>query len=303
MVYSTITDGLGNILFQIAAGASLAHKNGSDFLVYLSDIEIPGGKTLKEHVEPFCTNILRDVKFIDRLPEDSIEYIQPGFEFFEIGYFDKIRLTGYYQSEKFFDKKYIKDLFSIDEKTFSYINNKYGHLFKEEIISLHVRRGDYINRPLRQPICEMPYFKRAINYLGKDKRYFIFSDDIDWCKKKFRGENFIFSSNESPVVDLYLQSFCTHNIISNSSFSWWGAWLNSNPSKIVIAPVKWFGLQMTNYNLKDLIPTDWIRIQNPRTIYMKIRISYSYFLDLFVRANWKLIRIKNHFKKSRFFNK
>ncbi|GAB1370269.1 alpha-1,2-fucosyltransferase [Candidatus Kapaibacterium sp.] len=303
MVYSTITDGLGNILFQIAAGSSLARKNNSDFLVCLTDIDIPGGITLKKHIEPFCSNILRKIEFVDGIPDDSVEYIQPGFEFREIEYFDKIRLTGYYQSEKFFDKEHIRELFSIDEETISYIKKTYGDLFKEEIISLHVRRGDYIKRPLRQPICEMPYFNRAINYLGRDKKYLIFSDDIEWCKKKFKGNNFYFSSKESPVVDLYLQSFCTHNIISNSSFSWWGAWLNPNPSKIVIAPVKWFGLQMTHYNLKDLIPNDWIRIKNPRTLYMKLKISYKYFIDLFVRANWKFIRIRNRIKNSRFFSR
>ena len=303
MVYTTVTDGIGNILFQIAAGASLAHRNNSDYLVCLSNIDVPGGITLKEHIEPFRSNILRKVKFIDGVPEDSIEYIQPGFEFCEIEYFDKIRLTGYYQSEKFFDKEYVKELFILDEKTLSYINNTYGHLFNEEIISLHVRRGDYLNRPLRQPICEMPYFNRAISYLGKDKRYLILSDDIEWCKKKFIGKNFYFSINEPPIVDLYLQTFCTHNIISNSSFSWWGAWLNPNPSKIVIAPIKWFGLQMTNYNLKDLIPAEWIRISNPRTLSLKLKISYRYFIDLFIRANWKVIRIRNRIKSHPLFSK
>ncbi|MHC1779984.1 MAG: alpha-1,2-fucosyltransferase [Bacteroidales bacterium] len=296
MVYTTLTDRIGNNLFQIAAGASLAHRNHSDYLVCISDIDVPDGISLSKYIDQFRNNIFRKITFIDGYPHDSIEYIQPGFEFNEIEYFDKIRLSGYYQSEKFFDKDYVRELFSIDDENNNYIKTTYGHLFNEEIISINVRRGDYLTRPLRQPICEMPYFRRAINYLGKNKRYLIISDDIDWCKKKFKGANFFFIDDEPPIIDLYLQTFCTHNIISNSTFSWWGAWLNPNPDKIVIAPKKWFGLQMANFNTKDLIPDEWIRVKNPRTLSLKIKISYRWFIHLFVRAYWKYLRIRNRIK-------
>jgi hypothetical protein len=149
----------------------------------------------------------------------------------------------------------------------------------------------------------MPYFKRAINYFGKDKRYLLISDDIDWCKSKFKGSNFYFIDDEPPIIDLYLQTMCTHNIISNSTFSWWGAWLNPNPSKIVVAPIKWFGVQMNNFNTRDLIPQEWVRVANPRTLSLKLKISYRYFIDLFIRANWKYIRIRNRIKNHPFFSK
>ncbi|PKO99479.1 MAG: alpha-1,2-fucosyltransferase [Bacteroidetes bacterium HGW-Bacteroidetes-8] len=303
MVYTTLTDRIGNNLFQIATGASLAHRNNCEYIVCISEIDVPDGISLKEYVNQFRSNILRNVKFMDGIPEESTEYIQPCFEYREIEYFDKIRLSGYFQSEKFFDKDFVRELFSPDKETLSHINSTYGHLFKEEIISINVRRGDYLTRPLRQPICEMPYFKRAINYFGKDKRYLLISDDIEWCKRKFKGENFYFIDDEPPIIDLYLQAMCTHNIISNSTFSWWGAWLNPNPSKIVIAPIKWFGVQMNNFNTRDLIPEEWVRVANPRTLSLKLKISYRYFIDLFIRANWKYIRIRNRIKKHPLFAK
>jgi hypothetical protein len=99
----------------------------------------------------------------------------------------------------------------------------------------------------------------------------ITSDNISWCKKKFRGENFFFSEGESAIVDMYLQSCCTNNIISNSSFSWWGAWMNKNPQKIVITPDPWFGIAFRNKDTKDLIPEGWIKLKNKTPLYFVIR--------------------------------
>ncbi len=288
MVYTTLTDRIGNNLFQIAAGASLAHRNNTEYIACISDINVPEGISLESYIEQFRSNIFRKIAFKNGLPADSVEYIQPEFGFIPIEYFDKIRLTGYYQSEKFFEPEYIRDLFSIDNLSAKYIEERYGSLFKEEIISINVRRGDYLKRPLRQPICEMPYFRRAMKYFGKKRRYLLISDDIEWCKKKFKGENFYFIEDEPPIMDLYLQTFCTHNIISNSTFSWWGAWLNPNQNKIVVAPLKWFGIQMKNYNTRDLIPDEWIRVKNPRTLSLKMKIFIKWSADMRSRIYWRL---------------
>lgn len=139
----------------------------------------------------------------------------------------------------------------------------------------------------------MPYFKNAISYFGKDKLYLIISDDIEWCKKNFKGNNFFFSEGESSIVDLYLQTMCNHNIISNSSFSWWGAWLNNNPEKIVIAPKNWFGKQMKDWNLQDLIPSEWERLPNPKDIGLKLKILRYSIDDLYKRAIKRLQHIFN----------
>lgn len=291
MVYTTLTDRIGNNLFQIATGASLAHRNDSEYTVYISDFKVPEGISLEKYIEQFRNNILRKVKFTTEYPIDSIEYVQPCFEYKEIQYYPNIRLSGYFQSEKFFDKEFVYDLFEIDLQTKKYIEDKYGYLFESPIISINVRRGDYLLRPLRQPICEMPFFNRAIRYFGKNQRYLVISDDIEWCKRKFKGKNFFFVENEQPIIDLYIQTYCTHNIISNSTFSWWGAWLNRNPNKIVIAPKKWFGIQMKDYNTMDLIPENWIRVNNPRTLSLKIKIAIKWTLHLFVRIYWRIRNI------------
>jgi len=291
MVYSTITDGIGNILFQISAGSSLAHTNNTDFIACVADTSVYEDKKLVEYINPFRNNILRKITFVEGIPTDSIMYVQPGFEYNPISYIDKIRLTGYFQTEKFFDKEHIRDLFSMDDDTHSYIMSKYKDLFNKELISIHVRRGDYVNRPLRQPVCCMPYFRRAIRYFGKGKHYMIISNDIEWCKKKFKGENFSFIENEQPFIDLYLQTLCTHNIISNSSFSWWGAWLNPNPSKIVIAPKKWFGFQLKNFNLRDLVPEGWVRLRNPKDTILVLRIFKYWLSDILERITWKLTHL------------
>lgn len=279
------------MLFQVAAGASLAHRNNSDFIACVSETSVPDGTRLIEYIEPFRKNIFRNVKIIEGIPEESVEFCQKGFEYSPIPYKENIILKGYFQSEKFFDKSYVKDLFKVDNITRTYVESKYGHLLSQDTISIHVRRGDYVNRPLRQPVCEMPYFRRAINFFGKNKRFLVVSDDIEWCKRKFKGENFYFTQDESPIVDLYIQSLCAHNIISNSSFSWWGAWLNNNESKIVIAPKKWFGVQMKNYNLNDLIPDEWVRINNPRTLSLLLKIFYYWFIDVFKRIKRRVMGI------------
>ena len=87
----------------------------------------------------------------------------------------------------------------------------------------------------------------------------VFSDDIEWCKHNFIGEEFIFAEDTNPVTALSLQLSCANNIIANSSFSWWAAYLNKNPSKIVIAPQKWFGPNLA-HDTKDLLPKEWARI-------------------------------------------
>ncbi len=290
MVYSTLTDRIGNNLFQIAAGASLAYRNNCAYKACITDFNLPDNMRLKDSVDQYKNTIFRNIDFYDGIPEDSIEYVQPGFHFIPVLYFDKIRLTGYFQSEKFFEKDYVRKLFAIDPVTLAYINNKYSDLFlNNEMISLHVRRGDYVGRPQRQPICGMCYFMNAINYLGKDKKYLILSDDIDWCKRKFSGNNFFFSEKESPVIDLYLQSMCAHNIISNSSFSWWGAWLNNNPGKIVIAPKQWYGKKLNYLNLNDLIPKGWIRLDNPKSFLLKLKIFFYDLKDIYYKIKRRLI--------------
>ena len=90
--------------------------------------------------------------------------------------------------------------------------------------------------------------------------FVVFSDDIKWCKENFIGNNFYFVENEKDYIEMYLMSSCNNNIISNSSFSWWSAWINENENKKIIGPKNWFGPSLSNISDRDIIPLEWIKI-------------------------------------------
>lgn len=136
---------------------------------------------------------------------------------------------------------------------------------KYETISLHIRRGDYIGLPLYNVFHGTEYYQRAISYFKIKYRnpvFVIFSDDIPWVKENLLigcdCEYVDWNQGEDSFKDLILMAHCTHNIIANSSFSWWGAWLNQNPAKIVISPRKWF---IGNPG-EEVVPCDWLRFDN-----------------------------------------
>ncbi len=143
------------------------------------------------------------------------------------------------------------------------------------ICSIHVRRGDYVSigqtHPLNpHPLQSLEYYKEAIKIINADK-YLVFSDDINWCKENFIGDNYIFvdnkiSSLENDIFEMQLMSTCKNNIIANSSYSWWAAYFNENKDKKVIAPKLWFGKDyintITSHDdvIQSIIPKDWIII-------------------------------------------
>ena len=138
----------------------------------------------------------------------------------------------------------------------------------QNTIAVHIRRGDYVTDKLTQQFhgnCSLEYYHRAIIELQTNNKDFIlvfFSDDSDWVKEQFGDLSYskIFvdhNKNEDSWKDMFLMSSCQHNIIANSSFSWWAAWLNNNPEKVVVAPKEWFA---TNKKTNDLIPSEWIRL-------------------------------------------
>jgi len=180
-------------------------------------------------------------------------------------------LSGYWQSEKYFtdDEVLIREDFKILEPTDEKNLDIAEKIKNSESVSIHLRGRDYITRndTNRQHFtCDNSYYERSI-HLIIDKvlnpHFFIFSDDPKWAKS-FLKINYPFtfvegnSWNKTSYEDLRLMSLCKHNIIANSSFSWWASWLNQNPDKIIIAPGKWFNDPLKNTD--DLIPENWIRI-------------------------------------------
>jgi hypothetical protein len=181
---------------------------------------------------------------------------------------DGTNIQGYYQTQKYFEnyKEDIYNLFSFKKDLYNKCNKVLYDIkskYNLEVVSVHIRRGDYVTNQSSHPLCTLEYYVEAIQSHFSDKNYIfhIFSDDIAWCKEIFSGENnLIFSEGNSHFEDMCMLSLSDHNIIANSSFSWWGAWLNQSPIKRVIAPSNWFGPALSHLNIKDVIPENWIKI-------------------------------------------
>lgn len=174
-------------------------------------------------------------------------------------------LEGYWQSEKYFGthSDTIRNDFKfplLDIKNKDYADK----ISQGEAVSIHIRMGDYVNHPLHGGICTLEYYKKALSLIEEKVEsplFFIFSNDIEWCQNNLKLDKAIYvagNEGENSFRDMQLMSMCKHNIIANSSFSWWGAWLNNNPDKVVVAPSKWFN--DTTINTKDLLPDSWIQI-------------------------------------------
>lgn len=128
-------------------------------------------------------------------------------------------------------------------------------------VGVHVRRADYLQHPAMLT-CDMQYYEMAMSKFSSAEnniRFFIFSDDIEWCRKNFTGSAFVLAEGNKNYEDLYLMACCKHNIIANSTFSWWGGWLNNNPEKKIIMPANWLRNGKTSEGL--LVP-GWITIDN-----------------------------------------
>lgn len=259
MISSVLQGGLGNQLFQVAAAINLAKELNTIcvFSTSLHLLSLQGNKA-----ETYRTNIFSKINFIDtnQIFNNLRIYTEPSFSYKELPKNDDIILSGYFQSEKYFSQnsEYIKTLFSECESVKLYIDQKYGSIDFINSISLHVRRGDYLRFPGIHPICKVEYYNNAISAMPDHNNILVFSDDIAWCKENLNYRNIIFIENEKDFIDLYLMSRCKYNILANSSFSWWAAWLNNNINKKVIYPKTWFGPQGPQ-DIEDLFPQEWIK--------------------------------------------
>jgi hypothetical protein len=241
---------LGNQMFQYAALRGIAAIKGYDFCIPDSNFK----NEWQDH-QLFEAFKLSNLKNIRLFPGN---YYQEKKFSFDYEYVEKcpdnINLYGYFQSEKYF--KHIENSIREDFQFKDEILNSCKESFNfDEIISLHVRRTDYVGNE-NHPLCSISYYEKAIARFNSDIPIIVFSDDVKWCKTQeiFSEDRFLISESDWNVIDLCLMSMCSHHIISNSSFSWWGAWLSN--SKNVIAPKKWFGDAVMN-NTDDLYLSNW----------------------------------------------
>ena len=253
MVTTKLTGGLGNYLFQIAAASTLAYKNNDATLFDFG----PGVGQAHKNINKYSSNILRNIKIGSFTPE-YIFNEAGDFTFNEIPYTKNLVLQGYFQSSKYLDREHILELYKMDDVTKTYINSviKPNLDFLKNSTSIHVRRGDYIGRA-RHPVQGMEYYNQAMGHFP-DNNFIVFSDDIKWCKENFKGNRFTFIQ-EDDYIELYLMSMCQHNIIANSSFSWWGSYLNQNPDKIIVAPSNWFGSD-GRLKTENIYQEEWVVI-------------------------------------------
>lgn len=285
-----VTGGLGNQLFQYATAVALSEKYNQDF-----SLDISGYDKYKLHplkLNSFNISIpLVSEKALSSIFFEKVKlrkvfknkflssifnfYLEDGLAYNEA---IAVQLTetrakayfGYFQSEKNFvnvKQRLLKELTLKDELPTSvkyYLNSvKSNHS-----VAIHIRRGDYVSNDVAASVhgvCSKEYYSSALDYLIKKYedfnsfRIFIFSDDIKWCKENLSFRNSVFiDANLEPEHDLFLMSQCNHQIISNSTFSWWAAWLNTYDRKTVIAPKHWF--RTTEVSNEDILPSSWVRI-------------------------------------------
>lgn len=256
-VTTKLMGGLGNYLFQISAAYSTSIRDNKEFICDISD-------EIRVHTPyvSYKNNIFRKLKLSDQ-PLSCQIHREPFFHYSEIPkVIGSLKLDGYFQSEKYFEgvRNEIKNLFEIPETDKNYLIQKYNKELNTDSVSLHVRRGNYLGSSAYHENQTIGYYNQAINHFDQDKHFLIFSDDIEWCKQNFQFlKNKTFIEGNLDYQELYLMSMCNNNIIANSTFSWWGAWLNDNNNKVIV-PSKWFGPSLSGHNTKDLYPKNWISI-------------------------------------------
>ncbi len=259
--------GLCNVMFKLSAAISLALDNEVDYVFSNEFIRQLDKDVVCDGFDDYriyYDNVLRNIKFVDKLPSTYTTHNESRtFNYKPIKYNkgENLLLEGYFQSEKYFinNKDYIINLFKPTENIKQHIVELVPNI--QNSISIHVRQGDYLNLPSYHPQQSLHYYTSAVNLLGIDNNYIIFSDGLDGIKDMFDFiPNKQFVNLNKNYLDLYAMSMCEHNIICNSTFGWWGAYLNENKNKKIIGPRKWFGPSLSHLNSSDILPNDWIKI-------------------------------------------
>jgi hypothetical protein len=298
MVIVRLRGGLGNQLFQFAAGYALSqHHNIAyklDPYTYskhkyrkfeLEHFKIPFSLVTEKELNHFIgrNRLMRFLNKNENYLRCPKVFSQPHYHFYDDFFSlpNDIYLSGYWQSEKYFQqvihhiREFYQPALALDPKNTALMKK----LNEVNSVAIHVRRGDYTSNVYSNFFGGLSdsYYSSAVKLIKEkvnDPSFFIFSDNPGWCRNNLNIENATYvEHNTGPdsYKDLLLMSQAKHNIIANSTFSWWGAWLNNNADKLVVAPQQWFQKSYNDqkglpiyasrlYNTKDLIPERWIRL-------------------------------------------
>jgi hypothetical protein len=263
----------GNQMFQFAATVGIARKANQGFAFPQENTEIPSVEEFKDEVRrevyfdlpkyfPNVKKTLAPLKDIETLHVAQEPYFHFCPEMFTVP--DQTNLMGYFQTEKYFEhcSDLILGMFQFDNEIKKQAENNFPSFPNDvEFVSIHLRRGDYVGLQQFHPIMDADYYFDAMTqFMEGNYCFLIFSDDITYCKELFgEQENIVYIEGNSAEVDMCMMTMCDHNVIANSSFSWWGAWLNDNVNKKVVAPKRWFGPAYKGvHDTKDLYPQSWI---------------------------------------------
>lgn len=279
-------------MFQYAAARTISQRTRQDLLLDLSDfsnyslhqgfeldrvfdlnVEVASRKDVQSLLEwqggSLARKILRRSAFSWLRRTEFL--VEPYFDYWPAieGVAKDCYLMGYWQSEKYFganpqtvrdDFKFRQDLSGENSRLAEEIRNT-------QSVSLHIRRGDYASDPKTRKVvslCSLDYYRKAIEYVATrtdNPSFYVFSDDMKWVREnlpiRFPCTYVEHNRQEESYRDMQLMSLCRNNVIANSTFSWWGAWLNSRPDKVVVAPRRWFTRGSSG---GDLIPASWVTV-------------------------------------------
>lgn len=289
MIIVKIIGGLGNQFFQYALGRRLSLLHAVPLKLDISGFETYNlhGYSLPhfllkediasdEEIKYFRRYNAAQQRIMDILerckPYSMRRYIKEPYYHYNPLILDAsshVYLEGYWQSEKYFMdiESTIRDEFQVRYPLTGYNKELADQMSSVHAVSLHVRRGDYVANSNTNKVhgtCDSSYYHSCITAIAeraKQPHFFVFSDDIQWVKDTIPinyPHTYVDHNKDKNYEDLRLMSLCSHHIIANSTFSWWGAWLDKNPDKIVIAPKRWFA--DSHFNTKDLIPSQWLKI-------------------------------------------
>ena len=285
MIIVKLDGGLGNQMFQYAAARSLALRKNTDLCLDVSAFSSVSENKTPRNFQlnafnikvPFCAidqKEQRNLSLIERLinkfkPYYRKQYYYEPFFHFDANFYNassNSTLIGYWQSEKYFidDAQVIRSDFLLKKVVSSETVFFEEKIKTENSVSMHLRRGDYVSNDAAASLLgalPLSYYEDAMRWIKlkvPEPHYYIFSDDPYWVRLNLNITNSTIVDTGNEITDFIAMSQCQHNIIANSSFSWWAAWLNANKNKRVIAPKNWF--RDKTINTKDLIPSSWIRL-------------------------------------------
>lgn len=287
MIVARIIGGLGNQMFEYAMARAISLRVNVDFKLDVSGFDDYGLRTYDLDCFQVVQNIAKQREYIIGEPQSwkgrlkkwlgistQLEYYKEESTVFDANAYalnNNVYLDGYWQSARYFSdaEEQIRADFKFKTPPDTLNQACLDHIKAVDAVAVHIRRGDYVSNPEANAVhglCDLDYYQRAAEFIRANTssgqlHFFVFSDDPAWVRENLDlGGNatFVSHNNESnSYEDMRLMSACRHNIIANSSFSWWGAWLNPSPEKIVIAPKQWFRSQ---HDATDLIPPEWIRL-------------------------------------------